>query len=274
MLRVDPVLFSNVATAVQRTGNLTGGGVRGLPGGVVIEGLQGVGSFAADLTDAQMEFKLGRIHSAAQRVRQLEMQFNGIVGRWNATANGVITAARQGKQNLPLQKLNEVKNAQSKMGQLTRPANKAFRDLISALEHAIASADDATTEEPLPDSDSPTEPQRDDSVAAKETPQPAPPPVPQHPDLQLLGRFAEKYRYGEQLKIQRGDDGKSRISPKFEIGKFYLLEGLVPPTVVRVRELKHQEMLVFDPQQSRELLLSAIELKMLLRKGIWLLKPS
>ena len=93
MLRVDTALFSNVVTAVQRTGNLPGGAVRGLPNGVSIEGLKGVDSFAAAVADAKREFELGRIHNAAQQIRQLETQFNSIAGRWNATADAMIVLA-------------------------------------------------------------------------------------------------------------------------------------------------------------------------------------
>ena len=75
MIQVDRALFSNVATSIQRTSNLPGGGVSGLPGGVVIRGLQGVGSFAADIQDAQKEFERGRARTSLERVRQLDSLF-------------------------------------------------------------------------------------------------------------------------------------------------------------------------------------------------------
>src|SRR6056297_2648987 len=147
MLRVDPSLFSNVVTAVQRTGHLPGGAVRGLPGGVSVEGLRGVDSFASEIADAKKEFELGRVHSSLQRVRQLEMQFGSIVGRWNATVSTVVASARQGKQGLSLQKLQEVKNAQAKMRSLTSPATKTFRDLVTALEHYVAAGGHVSDQE-------------------------------------------------------------------------------------------------------------------------------
>ena len=138
MIKVERALFSNVISAVQRTANLPGGGVRGIPGGVVIKGLDGVASFGADIQEAQKEYEKGRIRTSLERVRQLDAQFQGISSRWESTANNVLSSARSGTDQIPMQKLNEVKNAQTKMAQLTRPAAKAFQDLVTALETAVA----------------------------------------------------------------------------------------------------------------------------------------
>ena len=147
MQHVDPSLFSNVVAAVQRTNSLPGGAVRGLPGGMVIEGLQGASAFGSDIAEAKKELELGRVHAALARVRQVEAQFSGMAGRWSGNVSSIISSTQQGKQKLPLQKLNEAKNAQAKMQQLLGPATKAFRDLTSALDQAVASMGHTAEEE-------------------------------------------------------------------------------------------------------------------------------
>ena len=285
MLRVDTALFSNVVTAVQRTGNLPGGAVRGLPNGVSIEGLKGVDSFAAGVADAKREFELGRIHNASQQIRQLENQFNSIVGRWNATVTTIVSSARQGRNQLPLQKLNEVKNAQSKMRQVISPAVKSFRDLVTALEFVIASG--GTTDEPTPDTQDETPDAQDEtpkpSVSeAIEGLQPKPPKVvasgqpslPTGLTLEMLGKFADKYQFGPKLAMRTNDSGKRYLSPKLEVGKFYFCKGLNPPAVVRVREVQSQAIVFFDALAARESMMSSAQLQELLGKGIWLLVSS
>jgi hypothetical protein len=281
MLRVDTILFSNVTTAVQRTANLTGGPVRGLPGGAVVEGLKGTNSFNAEMAEAQKEYHQGRLQSALQRVRQMEMQFNGIAGRWNGTVGSIISSARTGKLSLPVQKLNELKNAQAKMQQLTNPVNKTFRDLINALDHAVCSQGHTDNVEAIEDSnihETPSSPviasdaeapvastveSKSDlhtQEAATEEPSPAP---------ELLGQFAGKYLFGTKLRVELDSNRKARLSPKLEEGQFYFLQGTEPPRVVRVREVQRASVLVYDPLSATEQLIDAAELKRLLRSGIW-----
>ena len=253
VLRVDTALFSNVVTSVQRTANLPGGAVRNLPGGASIEGMKGVESFAAEVADAKKEFELGRLHNALARVRQIEMQFNSIAGRWNAQAGGILASARQGKQAVPAQKLNEVKNAQAKMRQITAPATKSFRDLITALEHAVASQSDAG---------------KDSGGDSKKTDNDS-------PSLESsLGKFADKYQLGPKLEIKISAGRKRHISPKLEEGCFYFIQGIQPPTVVRVREIRSKSVLVYDALHGNETLLDSVRLRTLLGQGIWLLTPS
>ncbi|EMI42840.1 hypothetical protein [Rhodopirellula sp. SWK7] len=278
MIRVDSILFSNVSTAIQRTANLTGGAVRGLPGGNVIEGLKGINSFNSELAEAQKEFNQGRAQSSLQRVRQMEMTFNGISGRWNSMVGSIIASARQGKMNLSLQKLNEVKNAQAKMQQLTGPVNKTFRDLISALDHAVSNEGHASDGETTSDDDanSPSlgtseDPNQttDENSSTASVPTP-----PETPDPNLLERFAEKYQYGPKLKIETGADRKARIRPKIESGQFYFMNGIDPPGVVRVREVQRQSIVIYDSRHGAEASIDAAALKRLLDAGIWLLEPK
>jgi hypothetical protein len=274
MIRVDPSHFSNVIGAVQRTGSLTGGAVRGLPNGVVIGGLKGINSFASGIAEAQKEFQLGRTQATLERIRQIEMQFNGIVGSWDSTVRSLIAAAKQGRQQLPLQKLNEVKNAQARMQQLTGPASKAFRDLVTALEHTVtmeghesANAQrEAAASEPAKQTDVAPDPEK--------TPATSRPTVvceDETPDASALGSFAANYRCGPKLRLQRGGDKKARIVPKLERDKFYFVAGLDPPRVIRVKELQKKAVLVFDTLQSTEVMIEARELSGLIKQGIWIL---
>lgn len=278
MLRVDTALFSNVVTAVQRTGNLPGGAVRGLPNGASIEGLKGVDSFAAAVADAKREFELGRIHNASQQIRQLENQFNSIAGRWNAGVSTIVSSARQGRNQLPLQKLNEVKNAQSKMRQVISPAVKSFRDLVTALEFVVASGSGTNDEKPdLQDEPNEIEEEQvSEIVESSASPKAMPsgkPSLPSGLTLEMLGKFADKYQYGPKLAMRTSDSGKRYLSPKLEEGKFYFCKGLNPPGVVRVREIQSQAIIVFDALAAREAMLSSAQLQVLLGEGIWLLVP-
>jgi hypothetical protein len=276
MLQVDTAHFSNVVSSVQRTGSLAGGAIGGLPNGVVVAGLQGINSFGSDIAEAKREFELGRVRTALERVKQLENQFNGIASRWNATVGSLISSAKQGRQKLSLQKLNELKNAQVRMQQLTGPASKAFQDLVTALEHAVTregrESEEATVETTADESTGQL-----DAPAAPPTPAPELPvepstePPEQTPDADALGSFAANYRCGPKLQLRRGADNKTRIVPKLEIDKFYFLAGLEPPRVVRVRELQAKAVIVFDPHQARELLIEAQELTRLIKQGIWIL---
>ncbi|EMI55263.1 hypothetical protein [Rhodopirellula sallentina] len=278
MIRVDPILFSNVSTAIQRTANLTGGAVRGLPNGIVIEGLKGINSFNSEMAEAQKEFNQGRVQSSLQRVRQMEMTFNGIAGRWNSTVGSIVTSARQGKNNLSIQKLNEVKNAQAKMQQLTGPVTKTFRDLITALDHAVSNEDDKSdaqhTIDSPPQSDAPASNETESESADRQVRvDGATAHREETPDPNLLERFAEKYQYGPRLRVEAGADGKARVRPKIESGQFYFMQGIDPPAVVRVRDVQRQSVIVFDSRRSLEVAIDSGELKRLLREGIWLLQP-
>ncbi len=271
MIRVEPSLFSNVITTVQRTSSLTGGQVHGLPGGVVIGGLQGVSSFSSDVADAQKEFQLGRTRTALDRIRQIEAQFQGISGRWHSQINSLISSAKQGRQRLSIQKLNEVKNAQTKMQQLTGPAGKAFQDLVAALEHAVSM--EGRDKEPDA-SEEKANATTSDSLDGDGNDQQSPankPPQPETPDLNLLGSFAANYRFGEKLQLKRGADKKTRVVPKLEQNKFYFFQGFQPPRPARIRELKSQSLVVFDPASSSEISVNAAELQTLIRQGIWTL---
>jgi len=283
MLRVDTILFSNVTTSIQRTANLTGGAVRGLPGGNVIEGLKGINSFQSEMAEAQKEFHQGRLSSALARVRQMEMNFNGIAGRWNGSVGSILSAARSGKMNLSLQKLNEVKNAQAKMQQLTGPVNKTFRDLISALDHA-AMSDTSSGPTPAAEERSENEDNANEDSVTKESAaeesntdtkdsDASPSPTSDAPDPNLLGDFAGKYVYGAKLRVRKDAAGKARLEPKLEKGGFYFFQGWQSPGVIRIREIHRQNVVVFDPRRGTELSIDPAETKRLIQAGIWRLEP-
>lgn len=284
MISVEPALFSNIIITVQRTNSLAGGSVSGLPNGVVIEGLKGVSSFGSDIAEAQKEYELGRIRSALDRIRQIETQFNGIAGRWSAQVNQVVSSARQGRQQLSIQKLNEVKNAQTKMQQLVGPASKSFQDLVCAMEHAVSSEGRVNTDETSSDA-------TDTNPKVKDEPNPEPPDAspnkpPQSeavetrtketdplPDANLLGSYMANYRYGEKLIVKRGSDNVSRLVPRLEKNKFYFACGFEPPRVFRVRELQRGKVILYDTMLGEDVLLDSSELKNQIRLGIWSLSP-
>ena len=266
MIQLETAHFSNVIGAIQRTSSLTGGAVRGLPSGVVIDGLPGVASFASAISEAQKEFQLGRVRSSLERIRQLETSFNGIVGRWNSTAMTVISSARQGRQGIPLAKLNEVKNAQTRMQQLIRPAEKAFRDLVTALEHEItmegrtsvakenaSENNDASEKNDASENQSPTE------AANNQTPV-------------LPEDFATEYQVDAKLAVQQGDDKVTRVVPPFETGQHYFLAGLDPPRVIRIDAIKKSSLQAFDTLKAIDSIIKAPQIIKLLRQGVWLLK--
>jgi hypothetical protein len=273
MIQVDPSHFSNVITTVQRTGSLPGGAVRGLPNGIVIDGLQGIGSVASDVADAQKEFRLGRALTALERVKQLATQFNGTASRWDSTVGSLISSARQGRGQLSSQKLNEAKNAQARMRQLTAPASKALQDLITALEHAVTVGQESPTtpiEEPANESSK----QIDLATDSKEAPVIARSTVAAKddvPDAGALGSFAANYRFGTKLQLERSADKKVHVVPKLEKDKFYFVAGVDPPRVIRVRELQQKAIIVFDTLQSTEATIDVRELSGLIKQGIWIL---
>ena len=280
MITVEPSLFSNIIITVQRTSSLTGGSVTGLPNGIVIEGLKGANSFSSDVAEAQKEFQLGRVRSALDRIRQIETLFNGIVGRWNGQVGQVISSARQGRQQLSIQKLNEVKNAQTKMQQLTGPASKSFQDLASALEHAVSMEGRSPADE---SADLETEDTKPEDTAKKSTASESQTPHTkttelhaqsvETPDVNLLGSYMTNYRFGQKLVIKKGSDNVARLDPRLETDKFYFASGFDPPRVFRVRELKRGSVVLYDPLQGGEVLLEGTVLKAQIRQGIWSLSP-
>ena len=292
MISVEPALFSNIIITVQRTNSLAGGSVSGLPNGVVIEGLKGVSSFGSDISEAQKEYELGRIRSALDRIRQIETQFNGIAGRWTAQVNQVVSSARQGRQQLSIQKLNEVKNAQTKMQQLVGPASKSFQDLVCALEHAVSSEGRETTDDSAEATSKATEPTQtaqstptvkssdgaeDSSIESKAQGIQDPIPTekePATPDADLLGSYMSNYRFGERLVVKKGSDNVSRLVPRLEKNKFYFASGFEPPRVFRVREIQRGKVILYDTILAQDVLLDSTELRTQIRLGIWSLSPK
>lgn len=256
MIQLDVSHFSNVVGAVQRTASLTGGAVRGLPGGVVIDGLPGVSSFASSISEAQKEFQLGRTRTSLERIKQLENQFNGLSGRWNATVMSVISGARQGRQAIPQQKLNEVKNAQTRMQQLMGPANKAFRDLVTALEHEItmegydSKDDESESEEPKPTTK---------SFDGQQTQQ------------EWLGEFASSHQFLDKLQLRRGEDRKVRIFPTLQTGQLYYFGSAEPSGTLRLVKTNAKSVLVEHPNSCAQQDIDASELISLIKNGVWLL---
>lgn len=267
MIRLEPSHFSNVIGAVQRTASLTGGAVRGLPGGVVVGGLVGVNSFAASISDAQKEYQLGRSRTSLERIRQLENEFNGIVSRWNSTVMSLIANARHGRQGLPIQKLNEIKNAQTRMQQMTGPANKAFRDLLTALEFEIT----MEGHEPLPGDD---DEDSEDSHDEKSTAQSSSPGEGELSDADAFDAFASAFTRGPQLKLKRAANKKVHVVPQLAEQAFYFVAGSDPPRVVQIRRLQKASIDVIDATTSEETQIGARELWALIKQGIWLVEPK
>ncbi|MCA9140805.1 MAG: hypothetical protein KDB00_28730, partial [Planctomycetales bacterium] len=258
MIQLEAAHFSNLIGAIQRTGSLTGGAIRGLPNGVVIGGLVGVGSFASSLSDAQKEFRLGRPHTSLERVRQLENEFNGIAGRWNSTVQSVISNAKQGRQGIPLQRLNDVKNAQTRMQQLTGPVIKAFRDLVTALEHEIAMAGREGLEENA----------ANESIAGSGFDH-ADAPLPELPDP-----FAADFCIGSRLRLQRVGEKKIHVVPQIEPQSHYYAAGFDPPRVIRVDNVQKAAIDVFDTHESTHITIDGRKLSELIKAGIWVLAPN
>lgn len=277
MIQLESSHFSNVIGAVQRTGSLTGGAVRGLPNGIVVGGLVGIGSFASSLGDAQKEFQLGRPRASLERIRQLENEFNGIASRWNSTVMSVIANARQGRQGVPAQKLNEVKNAQTRMQQLTGPVSKAFRDLVTALEYEVtmegrksldADADSDAESEERAHSEDGAEPAMVAHETATQT------AVGETPDPKLPGRFATDYKFGAKLRLQRVAEKKVHVVPKLEKQTYYFTTGFDPPRVIRIENLQRNAIVVFDTSDSNETVIEARKLSTLIKRGLWVLQPK
>ena len=291
MIQVDRALFSNVISAVQRTSNLPGGGVNGLPNGVVIRGLQGVGGFGSDIQDAQKEFEKGRIRTSLERVRQLDSQFQSIVGRWNSSVNSVLSSARAGAQQISIHKLNEVKSAQSKMQSLARPASKSLQDLVTALELAVANEGRTdTADESDAETDANANAQQDPhseeamteiatteqaaSTSSKVNVENESVEQADGPDVNLLGQFSINYRFGDKLEKVKGKDGRTRILPSLESERFYFFQGMEPPRVLRIRDINRDSIVVFDARYAQESTIKSGELKALLSSGIWRLESK
>ncbi|MEM6688519.1 MAG: hypothetical protein AAF664_03770 [Planctomycetota bacterium] len=288
MLTLEATHFSNVGLAVSRSGTLPGGSLRGLPGGIVIDGLPGVGGFSGDLNDALNEYRCGRIQTALQRVRQLESQFGGIASRWEANVGGLLGGARQGNQQLSLQKINELRSAQTKMRMLTGPAIKSFRDLVTALEHEVSRVSDGAQpsngDQDVQSKDldpangaktelSAEELKNDHTSPGNRGVKPVKPrtqtPLQETPPLEEIGHFASNYRFGRKLGVKRNESGKSYVSPAFQEGGFYFLETAEPSRVIRVRELIASGLVIRDNHLQADRLIDKSELKTLLNGGIW-----
>lgn len=257
MIQLDVSHFSNVIGAVQRTSSLTGGAVRGLPGGVVIDGLQGVSSFAASISEAQKEYQLGRTRTSLERIKQLENQFNGLSGSWNSTVMSVISGARQGRQAIPQQKLNEVKNAQTRMQQLMGPVNKSFRDLVTALEHEITMEG---YESERGESESCESESEDSMPKTRDN---------QTPPQECLAELSSTHHFGEKLQLARKETGKTHITPAFKPGEIYFFSGNAPQQLQRLSKVNQKSILVQNPSGSDENEIDGGLLLSLIKRGIW-----
>ncbi len=255
MIQLETAHFSTLTGTIQRTSGLPGGAIRGLPGGVVVDGLPGVAAFASSIADAQKEFQLGRVRVALERIRQLETGFNGIASRWNATTTSVITHARQGRNEIGLPRLNELKNAQIRMQQLIRPAEKAFRDLVTALEHEIAMEGRQADQ----DEDHPTDVDRDEGVAKE-------PNVP--------AEFAERFTLGEKLKLKSDPDGKTRVSPALRRDACYLIRGTQEHRVAVLDKLTNRTLMFRELGDGTLHQLGPDKIVLLLNNGVWQLSET
>ena len=274
MKRKDASHFSHVLAAVQRTGSLPGGAIRGLPNGNNIDGLQGIHTFALQIADSQKEFQLGRVRSALEQIKQLEVHFDCIANRWNSSISSLISDIRQGKQLKNLEKLKELKAGQIRMQQLVSSAPKAFQDLVSALDHdAIAKGREPADE----NCESAPRNQGTQWFSVEE-----PNVTPAHsrqtassdnwkPEASVLGRYAFNYQCGPKLQLTRDAEKKVGVVPKLEHGKFYFLAGLEPPRVIRIRELQPRGILVYDTHRLQETTPTTNEFADLIRKGVWVL---
>ncbi|MCD0463723.1 hypothetical protein [Roseiconus lacunae] len=247
MIQLEAAQFSNLTNAVQRTGSLTGGAVRGLPNDVVIDGLPGVQSYPSSIAEAQKEFELGRARTALERVRQLETSFNTVLSQWNGTVNMVISGAKQGHQAISAGKLNEVRNAQTRMQTLVGPAVKAFRDLITALEFEITleghqQGDDGESRDAGCDG----------------------PSIPSLP-----APFDEGYEIQTQLRLEHDDNKKTRVVPQFQTRQFYLFATDDGGRVVRVDELRKSSLHVYDFSLAEHVDLSAKQIVTQIKRGTW-----
>lgn len=244
MIQLEPALFSNLGGSIQRTSSLAGGEVRGLPGGVVVGGLQGVGSFSSAIADAQKEARLGRLTTALERIRQLETSYSGIAGRWNSTVMTAISSARTGRDALPLAKLNELKSAQMKMQQMTGPVERAFRDLITALEHAISQ-----------------EGRKDDQEEKRS-------------EVELPPEFSQRFQIGERIQLQPAEESRVRIVPKFRRATHYAIASDGAAKVARLDKIKDGFLEFHDLSQSTPFKVQLSDLADLIEKGIWELQKT
>ena len=296
VLQVDPSLFTNAAGAIMRSSSLTGGAIGGLPGGVTVAGLQGVSSMGSDIAEAQKEFELGRPHTALQRARQIDSMYSAVAGRWTATVAGLVGASRRGDRGMSAQKMNELKSAQVKMQQLIGPAQKAMRDLITALEHHITNAE--TTDAETTDAETSKNKDGDDDKSGDDVATPSPTPNPSAssaanddspsgvkddspsgeaatsddqglPDADLLGNFAANYRFGERLTIRKSPRGKLTVTPSIDPDRFYFLAGGDPPRVVRIRERSRSSVVAYDTHRGRDVTMNSDELKRHIKSGLW-----
>ncbi len=281
MRRTDASHFSHVLSAVQRTTSLPGGEIRGLPNGRSVDGLKGIQPFALELSEAQKEFEQGRLRSALDRVKQLEVQFNVLFSRWEAVVNALLDDIRQSKNIKNLDKLKDLKAAQVRMLQLVIPARKTFQDLMSALDHDAvviaressgassvkASVDHMKRPETAHFGANPVDSREDENLLSPG------PECSDHvkPDESALGGFASNYECGTKLEHRDDPQAALAVEPAFEQNRFYFLAGAKPPRVIRVRNLQPNGIVVFDTLGSCEALIEKDDLIELLNAGIWLL---
>ena len=136
-LQVDMALFLNVTTSVQRTANLRGGEIQGLPNNQVIRGLLGVSSIPTAINEAKVDAEKGEFKKALDTIRQQSNTFDGIVSRWLADVSRIASQGRlPGRNQMSMQKIQEVTSARTNMQQATSPVSRAFQNLIQALEQA------------------------------------------------------------------------------------------------------------------------------------------
>lgn len=136
-LEIDMALFLNVITSVQRTANLRGGEIQGLPNAQVIRGLSGVGSIPSAINEAKVSAEQNDFKKALDTVRLQSNAFESIVSRWVADVSRIASQGRMpGRNQMSMQKIQEVTSARTNMQQATSPASRAFQNLIQALEQA------------------------------------------------------------------------------------------------------------------------------------------
>lgn len=130
--------FYSIALAtLKRTEQLPGGEVRGLPGGKVIRGFTGLHRITLDLAEAEKEDQQGRVRSALDRVQQISQRFDAQASRWESELASLLRDVRCGKDLKHLDKLKRLKSLQTEMRRLISAAQKALKDLKTALHNEV-----------------------------------------------------------------------------------------------------------------------------------------
>ena len=255
MIRLEDAHFSNLIGAVQRTASLPGGAIRDLPNGGVVDGLIGVTTFASAIADAQKEFRMGRPRQSLERIRQLESNFSGISGRWNGMVQSYIAGARQGRQSISLGRLNELKQAESRMQQLVGPVNKAFRDLVSALQYEVS----------MEGRDFETSNGSDPSDGDSEDPTAT---------IKLPSGFEERFECGQQLELRRGKDKRTTVVPQLERRSHYLISEDEGQRVIQITSIEQKSLDAIDAADGTRVVIGGSDLLGLIGNGMWKLEPK